>query len=33
MARELKSVEAMSSAPTQLLLPDTEAETADDENG
>jgi DNA recombination protein RmuC len=33
MARELKSVEALSSAPTQLLLPDTEAETADDENG
>jgi len=33
MTRELKSVEAMSSTPTQLLLPDTEAETADDENG
>ena len=33
MARELKSVEALSSIPTQLLLPDAEAETADDENG
>ena len=33
MARELKSVEALSHTPTQLLLPDTEAETADDENG
>ena len=33
MARELKSVEALSTIPTQLLLPDAEAETADDENG